>query len=107
MPSSIANCKSAQRTSTRLTRSCAIPTIVRHVFGDATGNLIADTIVRQLRTTTEGLTKTEISAIFGRNQSVAALDAALATLITDGRVRYETTPTAGRSAVRYFAALTH
>ena len=80
---------------------------VRHVFGDATGNLIADTIIRQLRATTEGMTKTEISGIFGRNQSAAALDTALAILITDGRVRYETIASAGRTAVRYFAALTH
>lgn len=86
---------------------CYSNSCVRHIFGDATGNSVADTIIRQLRTGTNGMTKTEINALFGRHQSAAALDAALTLLITESRVRYETIASSGRSTTRYFATLTH
>jgi Protein of unknown function (DUF3987) len=45
---------------------------VTHIFGDSTGNPDGDTILRALRVTPNGLTRTEIRDLFGRNLSAAA-----------------------------------
>lgn len=49
----------------------------KFVFGDDLGNPVADTILRALRQTADGLTRTEISALFGRNASQASIEQAL------------------------------
>jgi len=44
---------------------------VKYIFGDAIGNATADTILRTLRSNPEGLTRTEINNLFGRNAKAA------------------------------------
>jgi hypothetical protein len=53
---------------------------VRYIFGDAIGNPVADTILNALRATTDGLTRTDISNLFGRNREKQGIDLALSTL---------------------------
>jgi hypothetical protein len=54
---------------------------VRYLFGDALGDETADAILRMLRDAPDGLTKTEISAKFGRNKDKKELDRALNVLL--------------------------
>jgi len=51
----------------------------RYIFGDATGDPIADQILRALRTSGE-LTRTSISGLLGRNVAAARIEHALRTL---------------------------
>ncbi|MFN8223395.1 MAG: hypothetical protein U0R50_09155 [Gaiellales bacterium] len=76
---------------------------VIYAFGDKTGNTDADAILRNLRTSDEGLTRTEISAVFGRNLSAARLDSALTLLHENGLATVETVATGGRPAERWSA----
>ena len=46
------------------------------IFGDALGDPDADTILNALRSQPSGLTRTEISNLFGRNLSVSRIDRA-------------------------------
>jgi Protein of unknown function (DUF3987) len=60
----------------------------RHIFGDLVGNPVADTILRGLRAAgTEGLSRTDLVNLFGRNLSANKIDAALVTLLSAGKVR--------------------
>jgi hypothetical protein len=68
----------------------------KHVFGDATGDPIADSIMHQLRATPDGLTRTNISAALGRNYPATRIDAALEMLASAGRIGRETIQTGGR-----------
>jgi hypothetical protein len=52
----------------------------RYLFGDSTGDPVADEIYRALTSATEGLTRKEIRDLFSRNRSKEELDRALATL---------------------------
>lgn len=52
----------------------------RYVFGDTTGDKIADTILRMLRTTPGGLSRTDIRDLLGRNRSAYEIKEALAVL---------------------------
>jgi uncharacterized protein DUF3987 len=77
----------------------------RYVFGDATGDPVADQILEALRTSRgKGMTKTEISHLFGRNKSAERVARALSLLLSLGRVRRKTQRTGGRQAERWFAA---
>jgi hypothetical protein len=61
---------------------------VRHIFGDIIGNPVADTILRALRAAgTDGLSRTDLINLFGRNLSVNQIDAALVALLSAGKVR--------------------
>ncbi len=60
---------------------------VRHIFGDSVGDPVADDILRALRGS-DGLTRTAISDLFGRNQSASKIGAALAMLVALGKVEY-------------------
>jgi len=75
---------------------------VTFVFGDSTGNADADATLRALRATPEGLTRTEISSLFGRNLSTARIDRALRTLFEQERAHFTTEPTGGRPSERWF-----
>jgi hypothetical protein len=77
---------------------------VRHIFGSATGDPLADRILRALRTHSDGLTRTEISDVVGRNASAERIEAALGSL--EGRwARVEKdTPEKGRPTERWFLA---
>jgi hypothetical protein len=53
---------------------------VRYIFGDATGDPIAETILQALRNAPEGLSQTEVSSALGRNVKAEALGSALSLL---------------------------
>jgi hypothetical protein len=74
---------------------------VTHVFGESTGNPDADAIYRALRASTHGLTRTEISGLFGRNIPAARVDQALAELLERARAYSEKEQTGGRPSERW------
>jgi hypothetical protein len=58
----------------------------RFIFGDALGDPIADTILTALRQQgSDGLTRTEISNLFGRNKTADQISVALQTLMKHGK----------------------
>lgn len=75
----------------------------RIIFGDNTGDPIADTIMDRLRLTHEGLSRTEISTALGRNASKDKIDAALSLLAIAGRVTSKFHQTEGRPIERWYA----
>jgi len=69
----------------------------RYIFGDAIGNAMADEILRALRQVgRDGMTRTEISNLFGRNRSADRIAAALALLLQHGKVKRVRRGTQGR-----------
>ncbi len=68
---------------------------VLHVFGDSTGNPTADAILAALRAQ-GGLSRTDISALFGRHESAQKITLALRELQRAGKVTVLTEPTGGR-----------
>lgn len=73
-------------------RSC------KYIFADATGNPDADVILRALRSAPEGLTRTDISGLFGRNKPPGVIGRALDELSSLGLARSERRETGGRAA---------
>jgi len=69
----------------------------RYLFGDRTGDPVADRILDALRHGGE-MTDTDISHLFARNQSAGRLSTALQTLLVAGLVEFETKATGGRPA---------
>jgi hypothetical protein len=69
-----------------------------HVFGGALGDPVADEILTALRSSNDGMNRTTISGLFGRNQSSDRIGAALTTLLNNGLASYkiETLPKGGR-----------
>jgi hypothetical protein len=77
----------------------------RYIFGDATGDAVADQIFNALRVAgKDGMTRTEISNLFRRNMSSERIAQALNLLLAAGRVRRKTQKTGGRQAERWYAA---
>lgn len=68
----------------------------RRIFGDASGDPVADKIM-------EGLARNEIRDLFSRHRSSTRIDQALDHLQTLGRVRSESQATGGRPVERWFA----
>ena len=69
------------------------------VFGSLLGDPVADEIMRALQHAgSEGMTRTAIRDLFGRNRSGDRIGAALALLATRGRARMETRKTGGHPA---------
>ncbi len=76
----------------------------RYIFGDATGDPVADAILEALRNAgAGGLTRTEIRDLFKRHQSADRIDGALGELLGLGRVRHEREQTGGRPTERWIA----
>ena len=75
---------------------------VFHIFGDATGNRTADTIYRALKESA-GLTRTDLSNLFGRNVRADELSAALCLLVQTSKIHSTRTSTAGRPAEMWHA----
>jgi hypothetical protein len=76
----------------------------RYIFGDATGDPEADQILAALRAAeNNGMTRTQISHVFGRNKKAERISQALSLLLSLGRVRWEEEETGGRTAERWFA----
>lgn len=75
----------------------------RHIFGDSLGYPEADEILRALRSSPSGLTRTQIQHLFQRNRSADQLHKALGYLSGHQLARCVSEPTEGRSAERWFA----
>jgi len=65
------------------------------IFGNSTGDPMADTILRAVRVR-EGMTDTQISSLFGRHMSAARLDQAKGVLAAAGYIHCEEVETVGR-----------
>jgi hypothetical protein len=76
----------------------------RHVFGDSTGDPLADDLLRLLRASPRGLTRTEISAYLGRNVPAERIGRALGLLLGHRLARREEQETEGRPVERWYAA---
>lgn len=78
---------------------------VNHIFGDALGDPVADTILQSVRGTPAGLTRTEISALFSNNFKASRIDTALHELEAMGLVTLTIDKSgAGRPVTRISAA---
>lgn len=74
------------------------------IFGHHLGHPAADKILRALDDSAEGMTRTQIRDLFGRNRKATELERALGALLDAGRARSETTMTDGRPEERWFRA---
>jgi hypothetical protein len=75
----------------------------RYIFGDATGDPVADQIAEALKAAGgDGMTRTDISSLFGRNKSADHIGRALGFLLSIGRIRREAEETKGRPSERWF-----
>ena len=74
---------------------------VVHVFGDSTGNPDADQIIHALRRSSQGLSRTEISSLFGRHLSTARIGRALLTLHERNLAYPQVEETGGRPTERW------
>jgi hypothetical protein len=76
----------------------------RYIFGDATGDPVADDILEALRAAgEEGLSRTEIRDLFARHKTADRINGALGELLKLGRVRKEDLATGGRPSERWYA----
>jgi hypothetical protein len=74
------------------------------IFGDSLGDPLADDLLRLLRVSPEGLTRTDMQQYLGRHQSSDRIGRALGLLLEHRLVRREQQPsTGGRPAERWFA----
>ncbi len=64
-------------------------------LGEATGDPDADKVLTALKGTEGGMTRTEVSELFGRNKSRQELDRIREALIKAGRVRVSLNPEVG------------
>jgi hypothetical protein len=74
----------------------------RFIFGSRLGDPVADEIRDVLKANPEGLSRTELSAHFGRNRSAEIISRALATLAESGMAKKELRETAGRPREIWF-----
>jgi hypothetical protein len=76
----------------------------KFIFGDAMGDPTADMILNALRAATEGLTRSEVSALFSGNTKASEIERALRVLSGAGLARFEKEKSGqGRSPERWFA----
>jgi hypothetical protein len=75
----------------------------RFIFGDALGDPIADEILRALRGSENGLTRTEIRDLFARNKNAQQVVQALVLLQEHALAYFKNETTDGRPAERWFA----
>ena len=73
----------------------------RYIFGGSTGDDIADRVVKQLRLSPEGMTRTEIGRLFGNHVTSQRIDVSLGQLLKSKRIACETNRTGGRPGKRY------
>jgi hypothetical protein len=75
----------------------------RWIFGDALGDPAADTILSELRRVGKaGLTRSQISALFGRHRTATEIELALCLLREKGLAHSESAGTDGRTAEVWF-----
>jgi hypothetical protein len=75
----------------------------RCIFGSTLGDPVADRILRALRSTSDGLTRTDISDSLGRNKDQGRIDRALSHLATVGVAKFVREQSGGRPGERWFA----
>jgi len=75
----------------------------RFIFGDALGDLTADTIRAALRRNPNGLTRTEISSLFDRHKPADQVTRALELLRSQKMAEFRSSMTKGRPEERWFA----
>jgi hypothetical protein len=75
----------------------------RFIFGEAVGDRLADEILKALRGSAGGLTRTEISNLFQRHRGSADIARALAVLVRHGRAICRQERTDGRPDERWLA----
>ena len=75
----------------------------KFIFGDSLGYPEADRILNALRASPQGLTRTQIRDLFGRNQSEPAIEGALTALEERGLARRDAVETGGRPTERWIA----
>jgi hypothetical protein len=73
------------------------------LFGDSTGNPLADDILVLLRNARSGLTRNEIREMVGKNLAAERISQALGVLLGQGLARFERRETGGRPAELWFA----
>lgn len=73
----------------------------KFIFGDALGDPTADAILDALRRNPMGLTRTEISSLFGRNKPASEMSRALRSLAEIGAARPVIGDTGGRPTERW------
>jgi hypothetical protein len=76
---------------------------VLYVFGDCLGDPVADDLLRLLRGSADGLTRTHIRDYFQRNTSAERIGQALGLLLQHKLARQEKVETGGRPSERWFA----
>jgi hypothetical protein len=59
----------------------------RYIFGDAIGDADADKVLEELKGCEDGMTRTEVRDLFGRNRSGEELDRIMEVLAEAGRIR--------------------
>ena len=67
-----------------------------YIFGDSLGDPVADTILAALRNNPDGMTRTQIRDLFGRNQNSGKIDMALSLLLKRGMVASKLQPSNGK-----------
>jgi hypothetical protein len=79
---------------------------VRYIFGQSLGDPVADSILEALKASPEGLTRTEVSHLFGRHETAHRIQQALAELLQRGFISIEMIATGGRPTekIRYTGA---
>lgn len=76
----------------------------RHIFGNATGDPVADQISEALEAAGDtGMTRTEIRDLFKRHKSSERINQALALLLKAGRVHQKASDTGGRPVEVWFS----
>ena len=76
----------------------------RYVFGENLGDPVADELLRGLRQTPAGLTRTDLSALLGRHTDASQITRALAALADQGLALSTMESTGGRPRERWRAA---
>jgi len=78
----------------------------RFIFGDSLGDPVADELLKAIRSRCEGLTRTDISNLFGRNRGAREIGRALGVLSEQGLVREEHVSSGGgRPSEVWYAVL--
>jgi hypothetical protein len=77
---------------------------VRHIFGDLTGDDLADDLLRLLRATPDGLTRNDLMNYLGRNVPSGRIGRALGLLLRYKLILERKEETGGRPATRYTAS---
>ena len=75
----------------------------RYIFGSAVGDQVADRIRKALQQRPEGMTRTDINALFSNNSRGSDIERALVCLVSAGLAKKAEELTGGRPATRWVA----